>query len=69
MLTYVLKHLYTDSNVVVLATIDILQITLIVVASVGSTRGINNDVATSMMQMFWDFAIAAPPADDDSEAR
>ncbi|GKF21293.1 hypothetical protein Tco_0069931, partial [Tanacetum coccineum] len=34
---------------------------------VGSTAGTDNNVASSMMQKFWDSAMAAPPADDVSE--
>ncbi|XP_071713771.1 CBS domain-containing protein CBSCBSPB1-like [Rutidosis leptorrhynchoides] len=55
-----------DGNV--LATTDVLHIVHAAVASVGSTAGIDNDAANSMMQKFWDSAMAAPP-DDDSDAR
>ncbi|GJT36460.1 MAK10-like protein [Tanacetum coccineum] len=34
---------------------------------VGSTARTDNNAASSMMQKFWDSAMAAPPADDDSE--
>lgn len=56
-----------DGNVV--AITDVLHIVHAAVASVGNTAGIDNDAATSMMQKFWDSAMAAPPADDDSETR
>ncbi|KAI3785875.1 hypothetical protein L1987_45001 [Smallanthus sonchifolius] len=58
-----------DKDGIVLAITDVLQITHAAVASVGSTAGIDNDAASSMMQKFWDSAMAAPPADDDSETR
>ncbi|XP_076898509.1 CBS domain-containing protein CBSCBSPB5-like [Bidens hawaiensis] len=58
-----------DKDGVVLAITDVLQITHAAVASVGSTAGIDNEAASSMMQNFWDSAMAAPPADDDSETR
>ncbi|KAK9054593.1 hypothetical protein SSX86_025672 [Deinandra increscens subsp. villosa] len=56
-----------DGNI--LAVTDVLQIIHAAVASVGSNAGIDNDAANSMMQNFWDSAMAAPPADDDSETR
>ncbi|KAK1422395.1 hypothetical protein QVD17_25485 [Tagetes erecta] len=58
-----------DKDGIVLAVTDVLQIIHAAVASVGSTAGIDNDAATSMMQNVWDSAMAAPPADDDSETR
>lgn len=56
-----------DGNIV--ATTDVLHITHAAIASVGSTAGIDHDAASSMMQNFWDSAMAAPPADDDSDTR
>nr|XP_043614881.1 CBS domain-containing protein CBSCBSPB1-like [Erigeron canadensis] len=56
-----------DGNVVALT--DVLHTVHAAVASVGSTAGIDNDAASSMMQKFWDSAMAAPPADDDSDTR
>ncbi|KAI7736821.1 hypothetical protein M8C21_015827, partial [Ambrosia artemisiifolia] len=58
-----------DKDGIVLAITDVLQIAHAAVASVGSTAGIDNDAAHSMMQNFWDSAMAAPPADDDSDTR
>ncbi|KAI3777671.1 hypothetical protein L1987_47472 [Smallanthus sonchifolius] len=58
-----------DKDGSVLAVTDVLQIIHAAVASVGSTAGIDNDAASSMMQNFWDSAMTAPPADDDSETR
>ncbi|MFS7971471.1 putative PB1 domain, CBS domain-containing protein [Helianthus anomalus] len=58
-----------DKDGMVLAITDVLQITHAAVASVGSTTGIDNDAAHSMMQNFWDSAMSAPPADDDSDTR
>nr|GEY68984.1 CBS domain-containing protein CBSCBSPB5-like isoform X1 [Tanacetum cinerariifolium] len=50
----------------VVAVIDVLQITDAAVALVGSTAGTDTDAASSMMQVLWNFAMGAPPADDDS---
>ncbi|KAJ0436368.1 putative PB1 domain, CBS domain-containing protein [Helianthus annuus] len=58
-----------DKDGIVIAVTDVLQIIHAAVASVGSTAGIDNDAANAMMQNFWDSAMAAPPADDDSETR
>ncbi|KAK1433930.1 hypothetical protein QVD17_10848 [Tagetes erecta] len=58
-----------DKDGIVLAATDVLQISHAAVASAGSTAGIDTDAASSMMQKFWDSAMAAPPADDDSETR
>ncbi|KAD2806095.1 hypothetical protein E3N88_39472 [Mikania micrantha] len=58
-----------DKDGKVLAVTDVLQIIHAAVASVGTTAGINNNAASAMMQNFWDSAMAAPPADDDSETR
>lgn len=58
-----------DREGLVVAIIDVLQITHAAIASVGNTAGIDNEAASSMMQKFWDSAMAVPPADDDSETR
>ncbi|PWA85828.1 CBS / octicosapeptide/Phox/Bemp1 (PB1) domains-containing protein [Artemisia annua] len=60
-------YFYMQMEILLLYITDVLHITRPVVASVGSTAGIDNDAASSMMQKFWDSAMAAPPADDDSE--
>ncbi|XP_076920533.1 CBS domain-containing protein CBSCBSPB5-like [Bidens hawaiensis] len=58
-----------DKDGVILAVTDVLQIIHAAVASAGSTAAIDNDAANSMMQNFWDSAMSAPPADDDSETK
>ena len=35
----------------------------------GSTAGVNNEAASSMMQKFWDSAMALTPQDDEEETR
>ncbi|KAL4575419.1 hypothetical protein LXL04_022262 [Taraxacum kok-saghyz] len=58
-----------DREGLVVAIIDVLHISHAAVASVGSTAGIDNEVASTMMQKFWDSAMASAPADDDSDSR
>lgn len=41
---------------------------LLLTNQVGNTAGINNEAANSMMQRFWDSAMALTP-DDDEETR
>ncbi|XP_052626409.1 CBS domain-containing protein CBSCBSPB1 isoform X1 [Lactuca sativa] len=57
-----------DREGIVVAIIDVLHISHAAVASVGSTAGIDNEAASSMMQKFWDSAMATAPADDDSDS-
>ncbi|KAI3700203.1 hypothetical protein L2E82_44824 [Cichorium intybus] len=57
-----------DREGIVVAIIDVLHISHAVVASVGSF-GIDADAASTMMQNFWDSAMATSPADDDSDSR
>lgn len=58
-----------DREGLVVAIIDVLHISHAAVASVGSTAGIDNEAASTMMQKFWDSAMASAPADDDSDSR
>ncbi|XP_022737069.1 CBS domain-containing protein CBSCBSPB1-like [Durio zibethinus] len=56
----------------IVAVLDVLHITHAAVATVsqvGSTSGINNEAATTMMQKFWDSAMALPTHEDDDETR
>ncbi|MBA0859068.1 hypothetical protein Goshw_002961 [Gossypium schwendimanii] len=53
----------------IVAIVDVIHITHAAIATVGSTSGINNEATTTMMQRFWDSAIALPPNEDDDEAR
>ncbi|XP_009793090.1 CBS domain-containing protein CBSCBSPB1 [Nicotiana tabacum] len=57
-----------DKEGIVVAVLDVLHITHAAVATVGNTAGINNEAANSMMQRFWDSAMALTP-DDDEETR
>ncbi|XP_077212204.1 CBS domain-containing protein CBSCBSPB1-like [Tasmannia lanceolata] len=52
-----------DGNVV--AVIDVIEITHAAVATVGNSGGVGNEVTTTMMQTFWDSAMALGPQDDD----
>ncbi|KAF2311515.1 hypothetical protein GH714_024478 [Hevea brasiliensis] len=55
-----------DGNIV--AVVDVIHITHAAVATVGSTAGVNNEAAT-MMQKFWDSAMALSPNEDDEDTR
>ncbi|KAF9668041.1 hypothetical protein SADUNF_Sadunf15G0085600 [Salix dunnii] len=56
-----------DENIV--AVIDVIHIAHAAVATVGSAAAANNETANTMMQKFWDSAMALGPNDDDDEAR
>ncbi|KAF8005845.1 hypothetical protein BT93_K0200 [Corymbia citriodora subsp. variegata] len=56
-----------DGNIV--TVVDVIHITHAAVATVGSSAGINNEAASTMMQKFWDTAMAASPTDDDEDIR
>ncbi|XP_010536618.1 PREDICTED: CBS domain-containing protein CBSCBSPB5 [Tarenaya hassleriana] len=58
-----------DKDGDVVAVIDIIHITHAAVTTAGSTAGISNETANSMMQKFWDSAMALPPSDDEVETR
>ncbi|KAL7616342.1 hypothetical protein Lser_V15G01143 [Lactuca serriola] len=58
-----------DKEGVVVAIVDVLHITHAAVATVGNTAGIDNETASSMMQKFWDSAMAICPGDDDDDLR
>ncbi|XP_019430763.1 PREDICTED: CBS domain-containing protein CBSCBSPB1-like isoform X4 [Lupinus angustifolius] len=53
-----------DRDGSVVAVVDVIHVTHAAVDTVG-----NNEVATSMMQRFWDSALASTPNDDDDESR
>ncbi|XP_011023987.1 PREDICTED: CBS domain-containing protein CBSCBSPB5-like isoform X2 [Populus euphratica] len=55
-----------DGNIV--AVIDVIRITHAAVATVGSAAAANNETANTMMQKFWDSAMALSPNDDEEEA-
>lgn len=56
-----------DGNIV--AVIDVIHITHAAVTTVGNATGANNETATTMMQKFWDSAMAMSPNDDEDETR
>ncbi|XVF31912.1 hypothetical protein REPUB_Repub17cG0035500 [Reevesia pubescens] len=56
----------------IVAVVDVIHITHAAVATlsqVGSTSVMNNEAATTMMQKFWDSAMALPPNEDDDETQ
>ncbi|KAL4559802.1 hypothetical protein LXL04_031948 [Taraxacum kok-saghyz] len=58
-----------DKDGAVVAIVDVLHITHAAVATVGNTAGIDNETASSMMQKFWDSAMAISPGDDEDDLR
>jgi CBS domain-containing protein len=56
-----------DRDGIVVAVVDVLHITHAAVATVGSSAGVNNEVANSMMHKFWDSAMAYSHVDDDED--
>ncbi|KAL1218797.1 CBS domain-containing protein CBSCBSPB5 [Cardamine amara subsp. amara] len=58
-----------DKDGDVVAVIDVIHITHAAVTTAGSTAGINNETANSMMQKFWDSAMASSPNEDGDEMR
>lgn len=52
----------------VVAVADVIHITHAAVATVGGNAGVNNEAASSLMQRFWDSAMALG-TDDDEETR
>ncbi|XP_055828412.1 CBS domain-containing protein CBSCBSPB5-like isoform X1 [Solanum dulcamara] len=57
-----------DRDGIVVAVVDVLHITHAAVAMVGNTSGVNNEVANTRMQKFWDSAMELSP-DDDEDTR
>ncbi|XP_057464934.1 CBS domain-containing protein CBSCBSPB5-like [Actinidia eriantha] len=58
-----------DREGVAVAVVDVLHITHAAVATVGSTAGVSNEAASTMMQNFWDSAMALDPLDDEEDTR
>ncbi|XP_059661670.1 CBS domain-containing protein CBSCBSPB5-like [Cornus florida] len=58
-----------DSDGIVVAVTDVLHITQAAVATVGSTAGVSNEASNTLMQKFWDSAMALSPSDDEEETR
>lgn len=53
-----------DKDGSVVACVDVLQLTHAAISMVDSSSGAMNDMANTMMQKFWDSALALEPADD-----
>ncbi|XP_010545947.1 PREDICTED: CBS domain-containing protein CBSCBSPB1 [Tarenaya hassleriana] len=58
-----------DKEGEVAAVVDVIHITHAAVAMAGSTAAITNEATNSMMQKFWDSAMALSPNDDDDDSR
>lgn len=56
-----------DGNIV--TVIDVIHITHAAIATVGSSGGVALEATGSMMQKFWDTAMAIEPVDTDDDAR
>ncbi|KAH9318326.1 hypothetical protein KI387_020095, partial [Taxus chinensis] len=57
-----------DRDGFVVACIDVLQITHAAVAMVGGSGAVGNEMASTMMQKFWDSALALDPVDYDDDS-
>ncbi|XP_019196538.1 PREDICTED: CBS domain-containing protein CBSCBSPB1-like [Ipomoea nil] len=57
-----------DRDGVVVAVFDVINITHAAIATAGNTTEVSNEATNSMMQKFWDSAMALTP-DDDEETR
>ncbi|CAH9076293.1 unnamed protein product [Cuscuta europaea] len=57
-----------DTDGAVVAVVDVLHITHAAIATVGNTAEVNNEATNTMLQNFWDSAMALTP-DDDEETR
>uniref|UniRef100_A0A5B7APU9 Putative CBS domain-containing protein CBSCBSPB1 n=1 Tax=Davidia involucrata TaxID=16924 RepID=A0A5B7APU9_DAVIN len=58
-----------DRDGIVVAVVDVLHITHAALGTVGSTAGVNNEATSTLMQKFWDSAMALTPLDDEEETR
>ncbi|XP_072990071.1 CBS domain-containing protein CBSCBSPB1-like [Typha latifolia] len=56
-----------DGNIV--TVVDVIHITHAAIATVGSSGGVGSQETSSMMQKFWDSALAIGPLDDDDDSR
>ncbi|XP_010250674.1 PREDICTED: CBS domain-containing protein CBSCBSPB5-like [Nelumbo nucifera] len=59
----------TDRDGSIVAVIDVLHITNAAIATVGSNGGIGNEATSTMMQKFWDSAMALGSVEDEEETR
>ncbi|KAL5053098.1 hypothetical protein RYX36_033780 [Vicia faba] len=60
-----------DRDGIVVATVDVINITHAAVATAsqaGNTANLNNEAANSMIQKFWDSAMALTPNDDEEDS-
>ncbi|XP_019198369.1 PREDICTED: CBS domain-containing protein CBSCBSPB1-like isoform X2 [Ipomoea nil] len=55
----------SDKDGVVVAVVDVLHITRAAISTVGNTAGVNEETANTMMQKFWDSAMAISHHDDE----
>ncbi|KAI3984079.1 hypothetical protein MKX01_035206 [Papaver californicum] len=58
-----------DKDGCLVACIDVLQITHAAISMVEGSSGAVNDMATTMMQKFWDSALALDPPEDDYDTQ
>ncbi|CAN1147149.1 CBS domain-containing protein CBSCBSPB5, partial [Linum perenne] len=58
-----------DKDGAVVSVVDVIHITHAAVATVGNAGGLNTEATSTMMQKFWDSAMALSPNDDDDESR
>nr|GMD35306.1 CBS domain-containing protein CBSCBSPB5-like [Ipomoea batatas] len=55
----------SDKDGTVVAVVDVIHITRAAISTVGNTAGVNEETASTMMQKFWDSAMAISPHDDE----
>ncbi|KAE8123860.1 hypothetical protein FH972_018782 [Carpinus fangiana] len=58
-----------DRDGTVVAVVDVIHITHAAVATAGSTAGITNEATNTMMQKFWDSAMALSANEDDEDTQ
>ncbi|CAL9120654.1 unnamed protein product [Musa textilis] len=59
----------TDRNGNVVSVIDVLNITHAALATFESSAAVGNEAAISLMQKFWDSAMATGPSEEDDDTR
>ncbi|KAF2575475.1 hypothetical protein F2Q70_00000542, partial [Brassica cretica] len=59
----------TDKEGDVVAVVDVIHVTHAAVATAGTTAGIDNEATNTMMQTFWDSAMALSPNEEDEDTR
>ncbi|KAK9072364.1 hypothetical protein SSX86_008798 [Deinandra increscens subsp. villosa] len=58
-----------DRDGVIVSIVNVLHIAQAAIATVGNATGVNNEGGSSMMQKFWDSAMALAPVDDEDDTR